>query len=123
MMAYTRVQPIKDSDIYMAYLPLAHVLELIGESMCLLYGLPIGYSSPFTMTDKSTKIKQGHLGDASVLRPTIMASVPLVLDRVYKALQEKIETGPPIKKEIFNLALQYKLYWLKRGFDTPIINA
>lgn len=30
MLAYTNVAVIFESDVYMAYLPLAHVLELIG---------------------------------------------------------------------------------------------
>ena len=84
--------------------------------------MAIGYSSPFTMTDKSSKIKQGCKGDATVLKPTVMASVPLMLDRIYKGIQDKIESGPPIKKALFNFAVQYKLNWQKEGYDTPIIN-
>lgn len=30
MLGYTTVAEILDSDVYMAYLPLAHVLEFIG---------------------------------------------------------------------------------------------
>ena len=40
-------------DIYIAYLPLAHVLELVGgESMMIVWGVAIGYSHPNTLTDK-----------------------------------------------------------------------
>ena len=88
----------------------------------MLYGMPIGYSSPLTMTDNSSKIKQGCKGDATVLKPTAIAGVPLMLDRIYKGIQDKIESGPPIKKALFNLAVQYKLNWQKEGYDTPIIN-
>ena len=124
MLSVTNSITVYKDDLYMAHLPLAHVLELVVESwLCLVQGIPIGYSTPYTMTDRSTKIKQGHQGDVSVLRPTIMVTVPLVLDRIYKSIQEKIETGPPIKKAIFNLAVQYKLYWTQRGYNTPIINA
>merc|ERR1719357_1981284 len=59
MLAYTNVATIYEDDVYMAYLPLAHVLELLAESMCMLFGIPIGYSTPLTMTDKSSKIKRG----------------------------------------------------------------
>ena len=48
-----------DEDLYIAYLPLAHVLELIGESMMIMSGVAIGYSGPNTLTDKSTMIKRG----------------------------------------------------------------
>jgi len=123
MLAYTNVATIYEDDVYMAYLPLAHVLELLAESMCMLFGIPIGYSTPLTMTDKSSKIKRGSQGDASVLRPSMIACVPLILDRIYKNVQEKIEAGPPIGKALFNLAVQYKLQWYQWGYDTPIINA
>jgi len=123
MLAYTNVATIYENDVYMAYLPLAHVLELIAECMCLLYGLPIGYSNALTMTDKSSKIKRGSQGDASVLRPTIIAAVPLILDRIYKAIVEKIEGGSPLSKAIFNMALDYKLDWYERGYSTPLINS
>lgn len=89
----------------------------------MLFGIPIGYSTPLTMTDKSSKIKHGSQGDASVLRPSIIASVPLILDRIHKNIQEKIESGPALTKALFNTAMQYKLDWAERGYDTPIINS
>ena len=49
--------------------------------MCVAWGTAIGYSHPNTLTDKSTMIKKGHRGDATVLQPTIMFCVPLILDR------------------------------------------
>jgi len=68
-----------ERDAYIAYLPLAHVLELMSEVICLVQGIQIGYSSPLTLTDQSLAIKPGTSGDASVLKPTIMAGVPVSL--------------------------------------------
>lgn len=59
------------------FLPLAHVFELLAESVCLLTGIPIGYSTPTTLIDTSTKIRRGCRGDASVLKPTCMTTVPV----------------------------------------------
>ena len=82
----------KEDDIYIAYLPLAHVLELVGgESMMIVWGVAIGYSHPNTLTDQSTMVKRGTRGDAGVLRPTIMYCVPQILDRVYKGVTENIK--------------------------------
>lgn len=89
----------------------------------MMYGIPIGYSTPLTMTDKSSKIKRGSKGDATVLRPTIIASVPLILDRIYKAIQDKIESGPSFTKSLLSMAIKYKLEWFDQGYDTPVINA
>jgi long-chain acyl-CoA synthetase len=41
---------------YIAFLPLAHVLELLAESSCMFYGIKIGYSSSLTLTSKSSKV-------------------------------------------------------------------
>ena len=71
-------------DIYIAFLPLAHVLELLAENTMMLFGVKVGYSSPNTMTDMSTKVRKGYKGDATVLRPTMMCAVPLITDRIYK---------------------------------------
>ena len=43
---------IRASDRWIGYLPLAHILELLAEMMMLVFGIPIGYSSPNTLTDK-----------------------------------------------------------------------
>uniref|UniRef100_A0A7N6F649 long-chain-fatty-acid--CoA ligase n=1 Tax=Anabas testudineus TaxID=64144 RepID=A0A7N6F649_ANATE len=65
-------------DTYIGYLPLAHVLELSAELVCISHGCRIGYSSPQTLADQSTKIKKGSKGDTSVLKPTLMAAVPVM---------------------------------------------
>ena len=43
----------------------------------LFNGARIGYSSPLTLSDRSSRIKKGSQGDASVLQPTLMAAVPV----------------------------------------------
>jgi len=56
----------------------------------LTSGCAIGYGSPLTLTDTSSKIKKGTKGDASMLRPTIMAAVPAILDRVRDGVLKKV---------------------------------
>ncbi|XP_061538439.1 long-chain-fatty-acid--CoA ligase 3a isoform X2 [Phycodurus eques] len=71
-----RIPNLSEKDTYVGYLPLAHVLELSAELVCISHGCRIGYSSPQTLSDQSTKIKKGTKGDVSVLQPTLMAAVP-----------------------------------------------
>uniref|UniRef100_A0A5F8HIK3 long-chain-fatty-acid--CoA ligase n=1 Tax=Monodelphis domestica TaxID=13616 RepID=A0A5F8HIK3_MONDO len=71
-----RIPGLGPRDTYIGYLPLAHVLELTAEISCFTYGCRIGYSSPLTLSDQSSKIKKGSKGDCSVLKPTLMAAVP-----------------------------------------------
>ena len=42
------------NDTYLAFLPVAHVLELLCESIMLMTGVKIGYSTPHTLTDTGT---------------------------------------------------------------------
>ena len=39
---------LEAKETYLAYLPLAHVLELLQENVNILYGMRIGYSTPNT---------------------------------------------------------------------------
>ena len=38
-------------------------------------------------------VKRGCMGDATVLKPTFMACVPLILDRVYKGVSISVSQG------------------------------
>lgn len=53
-----RIPGLGPKDTYIGYLPLAHVLELTAEISCFTYGCRIGYSSPLTLSDQSSKIKK-----------------------------------------------------------------
>ena len=110
-------------DRYIAYLPAAHVLELLAECTWLVLGVPIGFSSPNTMTDVSTAIKRGQKGDATLLKPTIMCTVPLILDRIYKSMVEGVNKKGAGFKKFFDFCYNYKLKWNKLGYTTPILNA
>lgn len=119
---FSTVCPDTRNMTYIAFLPLAHVLELAAESFFLSAGIPIGYSSPHTLTDKSTAIKKGCQGDASLLKPTVMASVPLILDRIRKTVEEVAGSKGPFSKSLFQFAIKYKQFWTKKGFETPLLN-
>merc|ERR1711899_169957 len=117
------VNPPRPGDIYLGYLPLAHILELLSEMTMIVQGIPVGYSSPNTMIDTSTKVKAGTKGDCTVLRPSLMCAVPLVIDRIYKGIQEKVSKRGPFMKRLLEFCYRYKSYYKKRGMDTPILNA
>jgi len=116
------IQGIGVSDTYCGYLPLAHVLELTCELICLFYGCRIGYSSPHTLSDKGTKIRKGDVGDAVVLKPTLLTAVPLVMDRIYKGVLDLVKTMSGPKRVLFNFAMKYKGRQVGRLFPTPIVD-
>merc|ERR1712088_367976 len=90
--------------------------NLVATSTTILFlGVPIGYSSPATMTDFSTAIRAGQQGDVKLLRPTIMCTVPLILDRIYKNIQEGVNKKGAVFAKIFEICYNYKLWWNIRG--------
>lgn len=109
-------------EVVLAYLPLAHVLELIVETIIVLCGASIGYSSPLTLTDRSSKVKLGYKGDATVLRPSALTSVPLINERLYKSIKENIESRPQLIRSVFKFLIDYKIYWTNLGYSTPIFD-
>lgn len=97
------------NDLYLAYLPLAHVLELAAECTMCASGAAIGYGSPLTLTDTSSKVKKGTKGDASELSPTLMTAVPAILDRVRDGVRKTVDAKGGLPKKLFNFAYQRRL--------------
>lgn len=111
---------LKDDDVFIAYLPLAHVLELCIECFCTFSGIKIGYASPRTLSDTTVKNCKGDLRE---LRPTLMGGVPAVWERIRKGAYAKIEAGSPLLRTVFNTAFAYKARLLRMGHQTPLLDA
>lgn len=80
-----------------------------------MVGARIGYSSPHTITDLSVGLVPGTRGDASLLRPTLMASVPLVCDRIRKAIYARLNSKGLLVTRIFEYLIDYKTFWMSKG--------
>ncbi|CAN1240344.1 Long chain acyl-CoA synthetase 9, chloroplastic [Linum grandiflorum] len=105
----TIVPRLENKDVYLAYLPLAHILEIAAENIIAGVGSAIGYGSPLTLTDTSSKIKRGTKGDATALKPTVMAAVPAILDRVRDGVRKKVDGKGGLSKFLFDLAYNRRL--------------
>jgi long-chain acyl-CoA synthetase len=92
-------------DSYLAYLPLAHVLEFIVELIFFYIGLPIGYGRVKTLTDASVR---NCKGDISAFRPSVMVGVPAVWETIRKGILSKVHAGGSIKTNVFNGAYSVK---------------
>ncbi|KAG6875507.1 hypothetical protein C0992_003557, partial [Termitomyces sp. T32_za158] len=92
-------------DSYLAYLPLAHVLEYIVELIMLFVGMPSGYGRVKTLTDASVR---NCKGDISAFRPSIMVGVPAVWETIRKGIIAKVNGGGAVKRSVFNGAYAAK---------------
>ena len=89
MAGLSDVMHISPNDVYMAYLPLAHIMEMAGECVMMQAGACIGYGNSQTLTDIGLKLAPGCRGDAPTLKPTVMVFPPAVSDRVRQGVQAK----------------------------------
>jgi long-subunit acyl-CoA synthetase (AMP-forming) len=94
-----------NKDVYLAYLPLAHIMEMAAEMVMLATGAAIGYGSPQTLTDTGLKLAAGTRGDAPTLKPTFMVFAPAVLDRVRQAVQAKFAAASPTLRRVIDAGL------------------
>ena len=81
-------QPIKNNDVYIGYLPLAHVLELLAESCMLFLGVGIGYSSPNSLTDTSTMIMPGNFNGSfqEDMAPHKIAIISFIIVKAFQII-------------------------------------
>jgi len=78
-------------DVYISYLPLAHVFERLMYAIVMTHGVQIGFYAGDVF-----KLKD----DLAELRPTIMASVPRLFNRFYDVMQAKIKELTGFKRTL-----------------------
>ncbi|KAL1445631.1 hypothetical protein MTO96_044909 [Rhipicephalus appendiculatus] len=121
-LAAVRESYCTQDECYIAYLPLAHASELVAELLAFCTGTPIGYGSSRTLMDGSTGLAEGCCGDATRLRPTQMAAVPLIVERVCKNICKEVSSKGRLFMAIFEYTIEYKVSWREWGFDTPLLD-
>ncbi|KAJ4317400.1 long-chain fatty acid-CoA ligase [Fusarium piperis] len=93
-------------DTLLCYLPLAHIFELTVENLGIFIGGTLGYGSPRTLSDTSTR---NCAGDMKELGPTIMMGVPQVWETIRKGINAKLEASA-LLKNAFWAAVSYKSF-------------
>lgn len=103
---------------YIAFLPLAHVLEFFIEFMFINLNVPIGYASIRTLMDEGVAGKDGQgkgKGDLRALQPTIMSGVPAVWERIRKGIESNLAKHNPIIQTLFNGKSHLSCFWWTVG--------
>jgi long-chain acyl-CoA synthetase len=67
------------SDIFLAFLPLAHILELLVEMTFYFCGTPVAYGTTKTLTNESVRNCDG---DLVAYKPTIIVGVPAIWELI-----------------------------------------
>ncbi|XP_028115478.1 long chain acyl-CoA synthetase 4-like isoform X1 [Camellia sinensis] len=103
---HLKILQLTEKEVYLSYLPLAHIFDRVIEECFINIGGSIGFWRG------DVKLLTEDIGE---LKPTIFCAVPRVLDRIYAGLQQKISSGGLLKNTMFNFADSYKLHNMKKG--------
>lgn len=95
---------LRNDDVIISYMPLAHCYEKWLQGICLSRGVAIGY-----FRGDPLKLVQ----DIQMLKPTIMPSVPRVLTKLYDTIN-MIMAKEDWKYKLFKVAIKNKLFYLAR---------
>jgi long-chain acyl-CoA synthetase len=101
---------VSHREFVLGYLPLAHAIEMGVENLVFFIGATMGYGSPRTISDTSTR---NCAGDMRELRPTVVVGVPQVWETIKKGVLGKLETASPIARNLFWTAYHYKSFMLR----------
>jgi len=95
---YTHAE-IKETDVHLSFLPLAHVMERVFLTACILRNVAVG----FACGDVSKLME-----DAKILKPTIFLGVPKIFERIYKRIIEIKESLCWVKQKLLDRAINTK---------------
>ncbi|CAD7965045.1 unnamed protein product [Amoebophrya sp. A120] len=96
---------VEAGDTVLAYLPLAHIMEIASEVTCMSTGVTLCYANPHTLSATGVKLKiPESKGDFEVSRPHSLLFAPAVLEKAYNGLNLLFASG--IKKKIFDAAVR-----------------
>ncbi len=88
-------QYLGEADTILTYLPLSHVYGRQDSFLILVFGWRMVFAESL---DKL-------IGNIAIVRPSIMAAVPRVLEKIYAGINKQVEAGSGIKRAIFHWAL------------------
>lgn len=109
-----QVLPVTDKDRVMNFLPFAHIFEKGWGLLCVTFGATL-----IVLTN--THEVQEAIRETN---PTCMSSVPRFWEKVYAAVQAQIDSAPPLKKKVFEHALEigrrHNIDYLGHGEQPPL---
>jgi long-chain acyl-CoA synthetase len=90
------VYPLGPSDVLISFLPLSHVFERMVEFFCFWKGVTIAYAESLEALPQNLQ----------EVRPTVMAVVPRVLEKIQGRVMDGVRQLPALKQRLFYWALK-----------------
>jgi long-chain acyl-CoA synthetase len=95
--AATQIIDLYPEDIFLSWLPLAHSFERVAGQV-----VPFGVGSTVAYAEPLIERLPANMAE---VRPTVMAAVPRLYERVYGRVLSAVETSPPLRQRIFHWAV------------------
>ena len=106
--------PVTENDRIMNFLPFTHIFEKGWKILCLTVGATLIVNTYPQEVQQS--MRETH--------PTCMSSVPRFWEKVYMAVQEKIESSGIVQRKLFRHALavgrKHNIEYLSKGRRPPL---
>jgi long-chain acyl-CoA synthetase len=88
--------PMGRQDVAMSFLPLCHVFERTVDFVYLWKGVSIAYAENLDALPQNLR----------EVRPTVMAVVPRLLEKIHEKVRETVRQAPPSKQRLFARAVR-----------------
>lgn len=111
-------ETVSAKEVVLAYLPLAHILEMCVENLVVAIGGTLGYGSPRTLADTSMR---NCAGDMRELAPTVMVGVPQIWETIKKGIEGRVNSGSALTKHLFWGAYSLKSMLVSSGLPGGFI--
>ena len=93
-------------DLYLSFLPLAHIMAQSVELLFMAQGIRVAYArGPVKYI----------LEDVALLQPTVVAFVPRVYNRIYEAMNNKVNQLPPLLQKLIRWNIHHKFECMKQN--------
>ncbi|MBE0597742.1 MAG: long-chain fatty acid--CoA ligase [Desulfuromonadales bacterium] len=87
---------IRPRELFLSFLPLSHVLERTAG-----YHAPLICGAQVAFAESMEKVVE----NVAEVRPTMMVTVPRLLEKIYSRIHESVHQGPTVQRQIFHWAL------------------
>ena len=87
-------------DIYLSYLPYAHIMETLIITVVFNHGVPVGiYNGNAALLQE----------DLEILKPTAICAVPRIFQRIYDGINAKLKERSYVVRKLFQKAMDIKI--------------
>lgn len=91
-----RFLKIEPGNQMLSFLPLSHVFERTVIYLCLHYGVNIAYAGGLETV----------AADLKEIKPTLMSTVPRMLERTYDRIQKNVKGSSELKQKLFRWSMK-----------------